>query len=375
MKHLRWLFLLAAGLGLACVNVRGPEKVDVRLGGGGRHGPSQLPSRGGGWRDLLSGGAGQVVGAENGFLYFAYDTLAYPRRPVDLVARLQVADGLKPVRGATIGFYWKRRMIGSAQTDGDGLASISWSPPDAGIYRFTAKVTHVKRRTHDEALLTHPAPLRVIARPREYPFVVIDLDYTLVDSSFVRVLLWDGGKPMADSVPVTQRIARQYGVIYLTDRPDLLTRKSKSWLTGHGYPDGAVMLSEPGEAFGDSGKFKTGRLLAVRRAFPNAAIGIGDKPSDAEAYVKNGLTAYLIPHYKRKPKDMRKMAKTLRSLRGRTRGRLQVVAGWREIDAGIRRGLRYPARTFATWLDREADRLDAEKKARKREKDDDDDDD
>lgn len=384
MKWLRTFLLVAMAVGLAgCIQVNIPKiPSDFRVSGGNGRGngdsrdTGQLPDvsdSGGGWRDLLWSIGGQVVGGEQGFLYFAYDTLAYPGKRVDLAARLQLVKGFKPVRGATVGFYRGRKLIGSAKTDKDGLAKIRWTPPAAGNYKLTAKIIKVPDDDFDDALLVRPAPLLVAARDKKHPLVVIDLDHTVVDSSFIRVLLLGGGRPMAGSVKVTGKIARRYGIIYLTHRPDLLTRKSKKWLARNGYPDGPVMLSKLRDAFGDSGKFKTGRLLAVRKAYPNARIGIGDKLSDAEAYVKSGLTAYLIPHYKNKPKHMRKMAREIQQIRGR--GRLQVVAGWDEIDNGIFKGARYSPDQFVIRLNRHAARLDAEKRRKKKDDDDDDDDD
>ena len=385
MKWLRMFLLVAMAVGLAgCfqINVPNiPSNYNVNVNGDGKGkgdsgDPGQLPdasNSGGGWQGLLWNIGGQVVGGEQGFLYFAYDTLAYPGKRVDLAARLQLVKGFKPVRGATVGFYRGRKLIGSAKTDKEGLAKIRWTPPAAGNYKLTAKIIKVPDDDYDDALLVRPAPLLVAARDRKHPLVVIDLDHTVVDSSFIRVLLTGGGKPMARSVKVTGRIARRFGIIYLTHRPDLLTRKSKNWLTRNKYPDGPVMLSKLKDAFGDSGKFKTGRLLAIRKAYPNARIGIGDKLSDAEAYVKAGLTAYLIPHYKNKPKDMRKMARKIQQIRGR--GRLQVVAGWDEIDNGIFKGARYTSGQFVTRLNRHAARLDAEKRRKKDDDDDNDDDD
>ena len=80
---------------------------------------------------------------------------------------------------------------------------------------------------------------------------------------------------------------------------------------------------------------------------------IGDKLSDAQAYVDNGMEAYLIPHYKQKAKDMRLMAYDLRQLRGGKR--LHVVGGWREIEEAIFEGKEFRARDFARRLEQEAE--------------------
>ena len=319
-----------------------------------------------GLRDIASSTAGSIfLAAEKGVLFYAFDTLAYPKERVDLVVQLQSTRDMKGIVGVTVDFRLGKKLLGSAKTDKDGRATLSWTPPAEGNYKLTAKPSAVPDDAANAILDVTPAPLLVAARPKKTKFVVIDLDHTVVASSFFRVLI-GGAKPMADSVDVTKKIAKKYGIIYLTHRPDLLTSKSKSWLSEKGYPPGPLLVSKLKEAFGDSGKFKTARLKAVRKSFPNVGIGIGDKLSDAQSYVDNGMTTYLIPHYKQKPKDMRKMADKVAKLRGR--GLLNVVDGWREIEAGFFRDKKFSPDEYVRRLRARADQLEAEKK-----KDDDDD--
>jgi len=381
MRSLRTIVLPAAAFLLAgCININVPP---VRVGGGGPAGKpagsgpaAPAASSGGGWRDVLIGATGALtVGAEQGALFYAFDTLAYPHRPVDLAVRLQSAGDMElpGIPGVTVGFYRGARLVVLGRTDKDGLARVSWTPPAAGDHEFSVKVLSLPDDIPDALRnvdrLT-PAPLLVAARDRAARFVVIDLDHTVVDSSFFRVL-FVGARPVPDSVRVTGRIARSFSIVYLTHRPDLLTRKSKSWLREHGYPRGPLLVSRLEQAFGDSGMFKTARLAALRKSFPNVRIGIGDKPSDAQAYVDNGLTAFLLPHYKDKPKDLRKTARQIRALRGA--GRLNVVESWREIEAGILGGGTYPPEAFARRLERRAERIEADQRARRKKDDDDDD--
>ena len=359
---------------LACL-AAGCFKMNVNLNAGsdggeggsnpGGDAPSQLPASGGGsWKDIAIDTAGQIfTAAERGAIFYAYDTLAYPLEPVQLTARVQSAKTFRAIEEVTVGFYQDSALVGSAKTDKDGHASMEWTPPKAGDYQFTAKIVGVPDDDYEALLQITPAPLLVSARHKDTDFVVIDLDHTLVDSSFFRVLT-GGAKPMAESVRVTKRIAERYSIIYLTHRPDLLTRKSKSWLKDNGYPAGPLLVSELKDAFGDSGKFKTAKLAAVRKSFKNIRIGIGDKPSDAQAYVDNGLVAYLIPDYKEKPKDLRKAASQIERLRDRDR--LNVVSDWEQIEAGIFQTRKFPPKAFAAALKRQADQLDAEEQERKR---------
>ncbi len=341
-----------AGSGCAGTSKDGPTENSARTGSDA----SQLSSSGeGGWQDLIADIAGQVfLAAENGVLFYAYDVLAYPGQKVKLQARVQLAKLLEGVPGVTVGFYQGSKLIGTDRTDRSGRAAVDWRPPEQGNYSLTAKINAVPSEEYREMLSTKSAPLLVAAHDKKKPFVVIDLDHTVVDSSFFRVLL-GRAKPMANSVTVTKKIAKTYGVVYLTQRPILLTRKSKSWLTKQKYPAGPVLLSELTEALAGSQSFKTSELALMRKSFPQVMIGIGDKPSDAQAYVDNGMTAYLLPHYKEKAKDLRKKAEEIRRLNGR--GRLNVVDNWTQVEQGIFKGRQFPSEPFVINLRRRADLL------------------
>lgn len=366
--------LIAALAVTGCINV--PKRIDVNFndnspkrpsGSGDESRHTQLPASGGGsWREVATGLAGGVfLSADHGVIFRAFDTLAYPGRPVDLAAKVTRQEGMKALAGATVSFVVDGDVLGEAVVDSGGLATISWTPPKEGDYSVSAVITAVPRGAPGEILDASPAPLLVAARAKDTRFVVIDLDHTVVDASFFRVLVGDP-RPMPRSVEVTGRIAKTYGIIYLTHRPDLLTRKSKQWLTEHGYPAGPLLVSELSQAFGDSGKFKTAKLKAVRKAYPNVEVGIGDKLSDALAYVDNGLTAYLIPNYKDKPDDMRKMAGKIRALGDRAG--LNVVDGWLEIESGIFRGTSYSPSQYAARLDRRARQMQQQRERRKKSK-------
>jgi hypothetical protein len=317
---------------------------------------------GGGLADVIRRGAGEVLlDAENGAVFHALDTLAYPRQPVDLVAQLRSAADLKPIAGATVAFTRGDWVAGRITTDANGVAAMRWTTPEAGNYSFEAGIVAVPNENFRD-MLGVKAPLLVAARDGKALQVVVDLDHTVVDSSFFDVMV-GGGKCMADSVEVLGRASKRYGIIYLTHRPDLLTRKSKSWLAYNGYPSGPLLVSEMKDLL-DSGKFKSAKLAVLRRDFPGVAIGIGDKPSDAQAYVDNGMSAYLIPYYKKNPKDMRALAAEIRALRGQ--GRLQVVDNWRQIEQGIFSGKQFPPEDFARQLEARADQIEAQRPSKPR---------
>jgi hypothetical protein len=329
-------------------------------------GPTVSPAQaakdpGGGWADAVRRVGGEVfLDAENGAVFHALDTLAYPRQPVDLVAQLRSAAGLKPIAGATVAFTRGDWVAGRITTDANGVAAMRWTPPEAGNYSFEASIVAVPNENFRD-MLGVKASLLVAARDKALQ-VVVDLDHTVVDSSFFDVMV-GGGKCMADSVEVLGRVSKRYGIIYLTHRPDLLTRKSKSWLADNGYPSGPLFVSEMKDLL-DSGKFKSAKLAVLRRDFPGVAIGIGDKLSDAQGYLDNGMSAYLIPDYKQNPKDMRALAAEIRALRGQ--GRLQVVDNWRQIEQGIFSGKQFPPEDFARELEARAARIEAQRPSKPR---------
>ena len=130
MTLLRRLLVVAALLA-----VGGCFKLDinpkVNLGGGGGEGNNgggttapQLPSSGsGGWTEVLANVAGQVtLGAEHGAVFYAFDTLAYPKQPAELAVKLRSAKNLQPIPGVTVAIYRDQWLAGRVTTNAEGIA-------------------------------------------------------------------------------------------------------------------------------------------------------------------------------------------------------------------------------------------------------------
>ena len=348
-------------IGLVLVAVVGCGNV----GAGDSEGGAAKKKKKRGWTDVAEQVAGGVfLGPEHGVVFYGFDVLAKPDEEVRLAARLRTGRLIGEIEDATVGFFYEDELLGEVVSDDEGWAVLSWDPNGVGDYELEARILKAPEDEDEDMVEASPAPLFVRVRKADARFVVIDLDHTLVDSSFARVLV-GGGTPMADSQRVTKRIAKKYDIIYLTHRPDVMTHTSKSWLREHKYPPGPLLVSKLSQAIGSSEKFKAAKLASVLKEFANVEIGIGDKLGDATAYAKNGLQAYLIPHYDDgDDDDMRDMAKDLRRLP--QEAKIQVVNGWRQVEAGMFKEKRFTAEKFAEWLDGEAAKI---------EKDDDDDDD
>ncbi|KKL66820.1 hypothetical protein LCGC14_2141170 [marine sediment metagenome] len=330
------------------------------------------------WKSTLVGIVSKVtLATEHGTLLYAFDSLAYPGKSVDLIARVLAVRKMDHPKDVTIEFLHAGRSLGKVKTDEEGYAKLVWTPPKAGDYQMTARITAVPDSDYNDMLKVTPTPLLVAARARKSRMIVIDLDHTVVASSFFRVIV-GGAKPMPKAAEVIGQLSKKYGIVYLTHRPDLLTVKSKTWLSKNGFPRAPLLVSKLSQAIGDSGKFKTGRLRELRKQYPNVAIGIGDRVTDVKAYVDNGLKAYLIPHYDRNDDDdVDDMAEDI----GKIRTDIQVVDGWEQIGASILRGQKFPAAPFARklraraeWLRKEKQRKKREKQRREREEEEEDDD-
>ncbi len=323
----------------------------------------KLPSFG----QAVGAGADAIKIAEHGTLFYAFDTLTHPNKSTELLAQVIYVKKLKKVEKATVEFSLGKESLGEVLTDKDGYARLKWEAPKAGDYEIKVKIKAVDDDDYKEILKTTPASLLVSVRPKDARFIVIDLDHTVVASSFFKVLT-SGAKPMPKADGVVGELAKKYGIIYLTHRPDLLGNKSKNWLTDNGFVRAPLLVSSFKQSIGDSKKFKSGRLKELRKDFPNIRIGIGDKIGDVEAYVENDMTGYLIPNYDRDDDDaddFRKLAKKIRKLDKR----IHVVDGWDEIRAAILTDKKFTATAYANRLEARAKKLKEEKKK----KDDDDD--
>jgi hypothetical protein len=314
--------------------------------------------------DIAAEVAGNVfLGTDQGAIFYSFDALAEPNESIQLTVRLQDSK-LRGVADAQIGYYLKDARVGIARTNQDGLAQLKWKSLSTGNYDFTAQILSPPAGKDPKLKQVIPVPLFVMVRKSDTQFVVIDLDHTLVDSSFFKVLM-GLGRPMADSQRVTKQIAKKYSILYLTHRPDLMTHRSKGWLRQQGYPLGALLVSKMSQALGNSGKYKTARLTELKESFPNIKIGIGDKITDAQSYLENGLESYLIPHYNDDdPEDLRDMAREIRLLT--IYGPVQVVGNWQQIERGIFEGKKYPAERFARWLDDQAKLYEQVERRKKR---------
>ena len=172
MRTLTAAVLVGLLFSAGCFSFKAP---DIYLGSspsggseGGGSSPAQLPASdggGGGWRYIARSAAGKLfLDSDQGVVFYAFDTLAYPNQPVDLVAQLLSAHDMGAIAGATVSFYDGEKLLGEADTDKKGRATIQWTPPASKHYQFTARIIDVPPGVDETVLVVKPAPLLVASR-------------------------------------------------------------------------------------------------------------------------------------------------------------------------------------------------------------------
>ncbi|HKS16769.1 MAG TPA: hypothetical protein VJU16_05615 [Planctomycetota bacterium] len=216
----------------------------------------------------------------------AEDVLALPHSKVRLTARLErylIRFVDPPVRGETVEFFEGETRLGSAVTDARGFASIEIDAGPEGRRRL-----RVATRRADEALV-------VDVLPGDAPILILDLDHTLSDIGTTRFAFAANKtiRPLDGAIDAAKRLAGRYRIAYLTARDHSFLGKTREWLRMQGLADGPVFLRRRrfwSQASLDHKMERLGELKKTHRL----VAGVGDLPTDAKAYLANGLAAYLI---------------------------------------------------------------------------------
>jgi len=149
---------------------------------------------------------------------------------------------------------------------------------------------------------------------------------------FYRLFLSERYLPLDEPLPgaaETLRALRRAGgrIIYLTGRHDApgdsMRRGTERWLAEHGFPhpaDGSTLLWMKPERGLDDLRFKEEALEEILRLGPVRA-GIGDRPSDGEAYLRLGIQAILLQGDRYSADELRTVG-----------GEVWIVRSWIELE-------------------------------------------
>ncbi len=205
------------------------------------------------------------------------------------VVEYEPAWGLrKDAAGIPVRFFVAGREVGRTATDDEGLAELQRAIPP-GVRSFEART--------ESTLGAAQAGGRVFRWRADRVIIAVDIDHTLAQTdyeSLVRPDEAEESETLKHSVATLQDLAGRHHILYLTGRPRLLLDKTRTWLRERGYPDGPVITSRGLREMLRPGVSKARELRKLRSQWPALRIGVGNTPSDAQAYGSNGMLTLIL---------------------------------------------------------------------------------
>jgi phosphatidate phosphatase APP1 len=127
--------------------------------------------------------------------------------------------------------------------------------------------------------------------------LVVDIDETLCVTDYTNVF-WgigrDDSRPLPNAARIMNSLSRDFRIVYLTARPRNLLEKTRRWIAREGFPQGDIITAPNVLDLISQTTYKQKQLNRMRASYPNMLIGIGDKPTDADAYRKHGMLPVVV---------------------------------------------------------------------------------
>jgi hypothetical protein len=244
-----------------------------------------------------------------------YDQLLLPGEPIALEAKLEHDGiaGLNPdMRGYPLRFTIPTALDQEVMTAREGVAALSVRSSHASGDPTRVIVRFPGSRLHRPVEVAG----RIFVWPAASPILIIDIDHTISDLSEFDVLFTENAHipALPGAVETLATLARRYRIIYLTARDHAFYNKTRAWLEGRGFPEGPLFTRDY-HVWETRGTFKRNFIAKLKERYPNMAVGVGDRPDDAQAYLDNGMKTLIIDP----------------TGEGRFPGQALVVSSWREV--------------------------------------------
>lgn len=222
-----------------------------------------------------------------------FDQLIVPGGSLALVAKLEHDGpaGLNPdMRGYAVTFEGETLKGITVATVDDGLAAAEIpGPTSVGVHTLRARSSPGRHHRSAEGTC------RIFVWPADSRVLLTDVDHTVSDISEPRVPFTDNASipPLSGAVEALGKLSAKYRIVYLSARDDSLYNKTRAWLTEKGFPDGPVFCRDfhLGER---QVAFKSTFIAELKHLFHNIEAGVGDRRTDAAAYLANDLTTFII---------------------------------------------------------------------------------
>ncbi len=147
-----------------------------------------------------------------------------------------------------------------------------------------------------------------LSRPphRSLPTLILDLDETILYrpngwldklALYSPLPLYAVGVPYTGALSSLRSLGSAFNLVAVTARQALAERNTAQWLAAQGMGELPVLYAS-GVHSGDGtrGAFKASAIRHVRAAGWRPVAGVGDRPSDMEAYAAEGLLALTVTH-------------------------------------------------------------------------------
>ena len=246
-----------------------------------------------------------------------YDQLLLPGEPIALEAKLEHDGiaGLNPdMRGYPLRFTIPTVLDQEVMTAREGVAALSVRSSHASEGPTRVIVRFPGSRLHRPVEVAG----RIFVWPAASPILMIDIDHTISDLREFDVLFTENAHipALPGAVEALATLARRYRIIYLTARDHALYNKTRAWLRGAASPRARCSRATTTSGRRGAPSSETSSPSS-RRRYPNVAVGVGDRPDDAQAYLDNGMKTLIIDP----------------TGEGRFPGQVLVVSSWREVGA------------------------------------------
>jgi phosphatidate phosphatase APP1 len=187
-------------------------------------------------------------------------------------------------------FYSDTKLLGSAVTDKEGKAEITLRFDKAQELLVTITFPGTKKYR------PCTAQSDVFILDASGPIILVDIDHTVADVSSLGVVFESvGAQKSVPGAPETLAVlATDYQIVFLTHRSTVLATKTKAWLREQKFPRAPVIFWHPGQEPLLPEAYKTKAIARLKQRFSNIVAGIGDRKADADAYLENGLKAYIL---------------------------------------------------------------------------------
>jgi hypothetical protein len=224
----------------------------------------------------------------------AYDALSQPGAIVPMRAKLEHAGPWGShfhMRGYPLRFTSPGLLDEESKTAEESTATVQLRVPSTGPTVCSVAVSFAGSARHDAAR----ANSRVFVWPKNSAILITDVDHTISDLSELKIPFTATERipALPGAVAALTELAARYRIVYLTARDEIFYEKTRAWLREKGFPEGPV-FSRDFHVGAKQETFKQHFIAELKKRYPNVSVGVGDQPSDAHAYLNNGLKAFLI---------------------------------------------------------------------------------